>query len=97
MSFPQLPRLATWSARTGTGLRTIQALGGHWVEQNQSKASVFARLAQEGHEVAWEFSSRQGDYTGRVSIDGKVMSSFLARQHIAGVQGNEGATPCLKS
>jgi hypothetical protein len=31
-----------------------------------------AKLAREGHGVAWEFESPGGTYTGRMLIDGEI-------------------------
>jgi hypothetical protein len=43
-----------------------------WLEQNSTKQSKWAKLAREGHDVAWEFAGRGGSYTGRMLVDGEV-------------------------
>jgi hypothetical protein len=53
----------------------IDEQGHFWLEQNSSKASKWAKLAREGHEVAWEFDSPGESYTGCLLIDGEVYSS----------------------
>jgi hypothetical protein len=40
--------------------------------KNLAKASMWAKLAREGHEIAWEFDSPGGSYTGRMLIDGDI-------------------------
>ena len=49
-----------------------------WLEQNSSKASKWAKLARKGHEVAWEFDSPGGSYTGRLLIDGEIYTTSEA-------------------
>jgi hypothetical protein len=54
-------------------LRSFTDEKGHfWLEQNASKGSKWAKLAREGHEVAWEFDNPGGSYTGRLLIDGEI-------------------------
>jgi hypothetical protein len=36
------------------------------------------KLARKGHEVAWEFESPGGSYTGRLLVDGKIYSTAEA-------------------
>ena len=58
-----------------SGLRCFTDSEGHlWVEQNAAKASKWAKLARQGHEVAWEFDKPGGGYTGRMLIDGEIYS-----------------------
>jgi hypothetical protein len=66
--------MKTWTGRLGySKLRTFTDEQGHfWLEQNANKRSKWARLAREGHEVAWEFDSPGGAYTGRMLIDGEI-------------------------
>ncbi|MCU1261680.1 MAG: hypothetical protein JWO80_4565, partial [Bryobacterales bacterium] len=49
-----------------------------WLEQNASKASKWANLAREGHDVAWDFDSPVGGYTGRLLIVGVVYTTAEA-------------------
>jgi hypothetical protein len=65
--------MKTWTERLGrTRLRTFLDADGHfWLEQNPDKASKWARLARKGHEIAWEFDTPGGNYTGRMLIDGE--------------------------
>jgi hypothetical protein len=71
---PELKNMNTWSEHLGhSRLRSFTDEQGHfWVEQNASKASKWAKLAREGHEVAWEFENAGGSYTGRMLIDGEI-------------------------
>jgi len=48
------------------------------VEQNAAKASKWAKLARQGHEVAWEFEKPGGAYTGRMLIDGEIYTASEA-------------------
>jgi hypothetical protein len=71
---PELKNMKTWSEHLGhSRLRSFTDEKGHfWLEQNASKASKWAKLAREGHEVAWEFDNPGGSYTGRLLIDGEI-------------------------
>jgi hypothetical protein len=66
--------MKTWTERLGrSSLRTFTDEHNHfWLEQNPDKASKWAKLVREGHEVAWEFDSPGGSYTGRMLIDGEI-------------------------
>ena len=66
--------MKTWIDRFGhSKLRTFTDEHNHfWLEQNASKSSKWATLAREGHEIAWEFDSPGGSYTGRMLIDGDI-------------------------
>jgi hypothetical protein len=66
--------LKTWTERLGhSKLRTYTDQNGRfWLEQNANKASKWAKLARAGHEIAWEFDSPGGAYTGRMLIDGEI-------------------------
>jgi len=72
-AMPKLNEMKTWTARLGrTNLRTFTDAQGHfWLEQNASKRSKWAKLAREGHEIAWEFE-QGGGYSGRILIDGEI-------------------------
>ena len=53
-----------------SGLRYVKLIGGAvLIEQNPTKQSEWAKLANQGHQVAWVL--RDGEYLARV-IDGKV-------------------------
>ena len=69
---PSLEDMKTW--RLGrSGLRSFTDAEGHLcLEQNRAKASKWAKLAREGHEVAWEFENPGGGYPGRILIDCEV-------------------------
>ena len=71
---PELKSMKTWSEHLGQSrLRSFTDEQGHfWLEQNASKASKWAKLAREGHDVAWEFENPGGSYTGRMLIDGEI-------------------------
>jgi hypothetical protein len=77
---PSLEDMKTWRDRLGrSGLRSFTDAEGHlWLEQNSAKASRWAKLAREGHEVAWEFEKPGGGYTGRILIDGQIYSASEA-------------------
>jgi len=42
------------------------------LQQNPNKSSKWAKLARQGHEVAWEFDGPKASYTGRMLIDGEA-------------------------
>ena len=69
-----LKDMSTWTGRTGhDGLRTFtDESGTFWLEQNSTKATKWAKLARDGHDVAWEFAGRGGSYTGRMLVDGEI-------------------------
>lgn len=77
---PSLKEMKTWRDRLGhSGLRSFtDAEGRLWLEQNPAKDSNWAKLAREGHEVAWEFEKPGGGYTGRILIDGEIYSTSQA-------------------
>ena len=79
---PSLKDMKTWRDRLGrSGLRSFTDAEGHfWLEQNPAKASKWAKLAREGHDVAWEFEKPGGGYTGRMLIDGQIYSPSEATQ-----------------
>jgi hypothetical protein len=70
----ELKDMNTWTDHLGhSGLRSFIDPEGHfWLEQNKAKASKWAKLAREGHDVAWEFAGQGGGYTGRMLIDGEI-------------------------
>jgi hypothetical protein len=70
----ELKNIKTWTDRLGhSKLRSFTDHDGHfWLEQNANKRSKWAKLAREGHEVAWEFDAPGGAYTGRMQIDGEI-------------------------
>ena len=70
----------TWTDRLGhTSLRSFtEKKGQFWLEQNSAKKSEWAKLARQGHQMAWEFASPGGAYTGRLLIDGKIYTSAEA-------------------
>jgi hypothetical protein len=51
---PSLKDMRSWRDRLGhSGLSSFTDADGHlWVEQNAAKASKWAKLARQGHEVA---------------------------------------------
>ncbi len=77
---PNLKDMKTWSEHLGhSRLRSFTDEEGHfWLEQNASKTSKWAKLAREGHDVAWEFDGPGGSYTGRLLIDGEIYSTSKA-------------------
>ena len=73
----EFTNIETWTERLGhSRLRMFRGdLDRFWLEQNSAKASRWAKLARQGHQVAWEFQRPGGAYTGRVLIDGVVYTS----------------------
>jgi hypothetical protein len=71
---PDLTKMSTWTGHLGRSrLRSFTDEHNRlWVEQNPAKDSRWGKLAREGHEVAWEFESVGGPYTGRLLIDGGI-------------------------
>ena len=71
---PKLKDMKTWTDRLGrTKLRTFTGKDGHfWLEQNAAKASKWAKLSRQGHDIGWEFAD--GEYTGRMLVDGEIMT-----------------------
>ncbi len=69
-----LQDMSTWTDRLGhSKLRSFTDAEGHfWLEQNENKPSKWGKFAREGHEVAWEFDSPGGAYSGRILIDGEI-------------------------
>jgi len=68
--------MTTWTERLGrTKLRTFTAADGRfWLEQNPEKRSKWAELGRQGHQIAWEFESPGGTYTGRLLVNGEIMT-----------------------
>ena len=71
---PEFTKIRTWTEHLGRSrLRAFTDQHKHfWLEQNPAKASKWAKLARQGHEIAWEFESPGGVYTGRMLIDGEI-------------------------
>ena len=76
----EFTKMKTWTERLGhSRLRSFTDSEGHlWLEQNPSKKSKWGALAKAGHELAWEFGSPDGKYTGRMLVDGEVYSTSEA-------------------
>lgn len=70
----RLDDMKTWTERLGhSRLRSFTDEDGHlWLEQNAEKRSKWAKLARQGHHIAWEFEGSGGAYTGRLLIDGEI-------------------------
>ena len=77
---PSFKDMKSWRDRLGhSGLRSFTDSKGYlWVEQNAAKASKWAKLARQGHEVAWEFEKPGGGYIGRMLIDGEIYTASEA-------------------
>lgn len=75
-------KISTWTDYFGhSGLRSFTDRHNHfWLEQNPSKDSKWAKLARDGHEVAWEFENPGGPYTGRILIDGEIYTPAEATE-----------------
>lgn len=76
----EFDNIKTWTDRLGNSrLRSFTDKDNHfWLEQNTSKASKWAQLARQGHDIAWEFDSPGGAYTGRLLIDGEIYTTAEA-------------------
>jgi hypothetical protein len=48
------------------------------LEQSPNKRSNWAKLARQGHDIAWEFERSGGPYTGRMLIDGEIYTPSQA-------------------
>jgi len=72
--------MTTWTDRLGhTELRSFTDKNHHfWLEQNRAKRSKWAKLARQGHDMAWEFAGPGGSYTGRLLIDGEIYTTSEA-------------------
>ena len=72
--------MSTWTDRLGhTKLRSFtDADGNFWLEENPAKQSKWAKLAHEGHAIAWEMAGSGGSYTGRILIDGEIYTTSEA-------------------
>jgi hypothetical protein len=77
---PEMKDMKSWTDRLGhSKLRTFTDAEGHfWLEQNASKSSKWAKLAREGHDLAWEFHGPAGAYTGGMLIDGEFYTTSEA-------------------
>jgi len=77
---PEFKNVKTWTEHLGhSRLRSItDEDGSFWLEQNSAKDSKWAKLARQGHDVAWEFDSPGGSYTGRILIDGEIYTTAEA-------------------
>jgi hypothetical protein len=77
---PVFSDIKTWTERLGhTSLRSFRDKDGNfWLEQNPAKNSKWAKLARQGHAMAWEFANPGGAYTGRLLIDGEIYTSSEA-------------------
>jgi hypothetical protein len=71
---PRLKDINSWTDRLGhSHLRSFTDKDGHfWLEQNPEKRSKWAKLAKQGHEIAWELEGSRRAYTGRMLIDGEI-------------------------
>jgi hypothetical protein len=84
---PELKNIQSWTERLGRSkLRSFTDAEGHfWLEQNPTKASKWAKLARDGHHVAWEFAGPGGEYTGRLLVDGGIYTpSEATKKFLAG-------------
>ncbi|MCU1326585.1 MAG: hypothetical protein JWN34_1955, partial [Bryobacterales bacterium] len=63
-----------WTDRLGRSCAPSR----RWLEQNPAKASKWAKLAREGHDIAWQMAAAGGSYTGLMLIDGEVYDTHDA-------------------
>lgn len=80
--------LKTWSdLLCDSNLRTFTDKHNHfWLEQNAEKTSKWAKLAREGHEIAWEFDSLGSSYTGRMLMNGEILRLMSDKETYEGWQ-----------
>jgi hypothetical protein len=90
----ELMNMKTWTEHLGySRLRSFTDAEGHlWLEQNAEKRSKWARLAKEGHDIAWEFEGPGGAYTGRMLIDGEICTPSEATKKFLHKSGRQPAT-----
>ena len=83
--------MKSWTDHLGhSGLRSFTDKDGRlWLEQNAEKRSKWAKLARAGHDVAWEFDSPGGAYTGRMLIDGEILTPSEATKQFLRKSGSE--------
>ena len=88
---PELKNMKSWTEHLRhSGLRSFTDKDGHlWLEQNAEKRSKWAKLARAGHDVAWEFDSQGGAYTGRMLIDGEILTPSEATKQFLRKSGSE--------
>jgi hypothetical protein len=89
----KLKDMATWTDLIGHAqLHSFVDDEGHfWLEQNATKKTKWAKLAREEHDVAWEFASRGGSYTGRMLIDGEIYTPSEATKKFLKTSENDSA------
>jgi hypothetical protein len=81
---PELKDMKSWTDRLGhSKLRSFTDEDGHfWLEQNAANDSKWARFTRSGHDVAWEFVSPGGAYSGRMLVDGEVYTPSEATKNL---------------
>lgn len=87
-SKPVFGDIKSWTGRTVHGFRSWwdNRSGTYWIEQNRDKDSEWAAAAKRGHEIAWEFAADDHKaYTGRVLLDGQVLTVDAARRKLWGI------------
>jgi hypothetical protein len=82
---PKLNDISTWALHTKGGLREFITKEHHWIEQNPKKQSRWAKLARQGHAIAWEFENREG---------GRLYRPHPDRWRDHDCQGSASAIPC---
>jgi hypothetical protein len=95
-SMPEFTKMVTWTDQLGhSRLRSFTDANKHfWLEQNPTKSSKWARLARQGHEIAWEFESAGGPYTGRLLVDGEIYTPAEAtKRFFKPVEGSSAPPP----
>jgi len=72
--------MSTWTDRTGHARQRsfTDAHGNLWIEQNPAKRTKWAKLARDGHAVAWEFAHDSDAYSGQLLIDGDFYTAAEA-------------------
>ena len=88
---PEFTKMRTWADHLGhSPLRSFTDQHNHfWLEQNPARASKWAKLARQGYEIAWEFESAGGPYTGRMLIDGQIYTPAEATKRFFKYRGRQ--------
>jgi len=62
---------------------------GSLARTESQQAIEWAKLAREGHDIAWEFLTPGGAYTGRMLIDGEICTPSEATKKLLQSRSDE--------
>ena len=85
---PKFTDMSTWTEKVGRSkLRSFTDKDGNfWLEQNAAKRTKWAKLARDGHAIAWEFA-KEGGYSGRMLVDGEILTPAEATKKLLKADG----------